>query len=158
MKAFPILAGLLLALAGPAFAQAPCGKLDSLDWMLGSWRANAEGTVFTESWQRGDDGTFAGSAESGAEDGSEVYQQEVMTLRLVDGVPVYGADPGGDGDPVDFVLVACDERSAVFENPDHDFPQRLHYRRNDEGGLDAAVTDLEGQGFELHFRPADGSP
>lgn len=155
MNATAVVLGLALAASGPVRAQTACGDLDSLAWMVGDWRGSAAGTVFSERWGWTEQGELAGSAESASEDGSEVYQRERMSLRMVNGVPVYAADPRMDGNPVEFILVGCDERSAVFENPDHDFPQRLAYRRNDEGGLDAAVTDLEGQGFELHFRPVD---
>lgn len=157
MKPHALLASVLLLHAGGASAQTPCNDLDSLAWMLGDWRQQTEGTVFTERWRLAEDGTMVGTASSRPVGGEEIYQQEVMTLVMVSGVPVYRADPDHGGSFVEFTLVACDERSAVFENPDHDFPQRLAYRLNDEGGLDASVTDLEGKGFELSFLP-DGDP
>lgn len=157
MRTRALLACLLLVGTGGAAAQTPCGDLDSLSWMLGDWRQEAEGTVFTERWRLAEDGTMMGTAASRSDDGSAIHQQEVMSLVMVSGVPVYRADPEGDGSFVEFTLIACDERSAVFENPDHDFPQRLAYRLNDAGGLDASVTDLDGQGFELNFLP-DSEP
>ncbi len=45
----------------------------------------------------------------------------------------------------------------VFENPQHDFPQRILYRKNPDGTLHARAEGerngkLSGQDF--HFRPA----
>ena len=36
------------------------------------------------------------------------------------------------------------DREAVFENPEHDFPKRIIYRKNSAGGLSAIVDGGEG--------------
>jgi hypothetical protein len=133
--------------------QDACSSTDSLTWMIGSWRLETQGTIFIERWRKGEGGMLVGEARSMKADGSEVYQDEVMRIAPQDGHLVYAADPDGDGVFVEFTLVACDVRSAVFENPKHDFPKRLSYHRTDDGGLTASVTDLEDKGFELEFRP-----
>lgn len=150
---------LLLGVAGcttAAAQEAPgvdCSQLETLAFLLGSWREETQGTVFEERWERQADGTFKGHAESFKSDGSEHYQEENMVLRSQGGKLVYAADPNQDGKFVEFTLVSCDERSVVFENPEHDFPQRLTYRYDEEGLLHASVTDLKDQGFDLTFRP-----
>lgn len=147
-----------LVAAAPASSQEAgadrptCTSTADLAWMIGAWRQETQGTVFSERWRHGEGDALVGEAHSVSADGAEVYQDEVMRIAQQDGVLVYAADPDGDGVFVTFTLVACGERSAVFENATHDFPQRLSYRRNDNGGLTASVTDLKDQGFDLDFR------
>lgn len=149
---------LALMLAVPALAQESasneplCTSAGDLAWMVGAWRQETQGTVFFERW-RLDGAELVGEARSVAADGSETYQDEVMRISQQDGTLIYAADPDGDGSFVTFALVSCGERRATFENAAHDFPQRLSYRRTDDGGLTASVTDLEDQGFDLDFRP-----
>ena len=53
----------------------------------------------------------------------------------------YIAQPGGDR-PVLFRAVKVTEGEAVFENPEHDFPQRLEYRRED-AHLTMTISGIE---------------
>ena len=54
--------------------------------------------------------------------------------------------------PVAFRLTACEADRLVFENPGHDFPRRLEYRRVDGDRLEVHVSDGEERGFKLDFR------
>ena len=52
-------------------------------------------------------------------------------LRIVaeaDGA-VLLASPGGRTPPTEFRCISNEGQRAVFENPEHDFPQRIIYRR-----------------------------
>jgi hypothetical protein len=150
---------LVFGTPAPALAQeegsvpAACASTADLQWMVGAWRQETQGTVFHERWRPGEGGVLIGEARSVSEDGSEVYQDEDMRIAAEGGTLVYAADPDGDGEFVKFTLATCDDRSVTFENAAHDFPNRLSYRRTDDGGLTASVTDLKGQGFDLEFRP-----
>jgi hypothetical protein len=41
--------------------------------------------------------------------------------------------------PVAFPLVSVTDDTVVFENPDHDFPQRITYQRNGDDSVTATV-------------------
>jgi len=43
----------------------------------------------------------------------------------------------------------------VFENPTHDFPRRLEYTMQPDGGLEVSVSDGAERGFKLQFRRPD---
>jgi hypothetical protein len=144
---------LLLVLPGVVAAEDACMSLEQAEFLLGSWQSDTQGTRFIEHWRRDNGNGFRGVAEA-MRDGERI-QQEVMTLRVVGGQLIYAADPEQDGSYVEFAGVRCFRDEAVFENPEHDFPQRLHYRLDESGTLVAVVSDLEGHGFELEFRPGD---
>ncbi len=151
---------LVVGTPAPAQESAPapnaCASTADLQWMVGAWRQETQGTVFFERWRPGEGDVLIGEARSVSADGSEVYQDEDMRITSEGGTLVYAADPDGDGEFVEFTLANCGEDSVTFENTAHDFPNRLSYRRTAEGGLTASVTDLKGQGFDLDFRPDPG--
>jgi hypothetical protein len=74
-------------------------------------------------------------------------------LRVVErnGGLVYVAQPNG-GKPTEFVLTELSDTLAVFENPRHDFPQRIVYELSAEVLLSASVGFAKGgnpQRFEF---------
>lgn len=131
-----------LALAMPLAAQAtPPDSVSDLGWMTGRWEAADGGRWTEESWTVPRAGTMLGVSRSGRED----VLREFEFLRLQagdDGTPVYYAQPGGRP-PVAFRLVARDGTSATFENPRHDYPQRITYRRNGDT-LVATISAIDG--------------
>src|SRR5690606_24756649 len=66
-------------------------------------------------------------------------------LRIIerDSGLVYIAQPGG-GAPTEFVLTELSTARAVFDNPRHDYPQRIVYELSDEGALSASIGFMKG--------------
>jgi hypothetical protein len=53
----------------------------------------------------------------------------------------YVALPSGQNETW-FKLVKMGEKEAVFENPEHDFPQRIIYRLENDGSLHARIEGM----------------
>lgn len=52
-----------------------------------------------------------------------------------------------------FKMVRIGKNEVVFENPRHDFPQRIIYKKQDDGSLFARVESLIGKkGFNYIFK------
>ncbi len=120
----------LVLLVGAASAvTAAAAELASLDWLLGNWQRTgmAAGTSGAEHWRRQAD-VLEGEGRSYRQ--GELRFQE--RLRIIDdgGQLYYVADVAGNPAPVRFALVAQGAQSVVFENLQHDFPQRIAYQRN----------------------------
>lgn len=133
MRAIAIAAALLTA--APAFADDT-----DLSWLSGHWRSEGDGRVSEEIWTAPEGGIMLGVGRS-LRDG-QARGFEFLMISFGEET-VYHAQPGGRP-PVRFTLVESSDSHAVFENPEHDFPQRITYRR--EGGeLHAAISDLAGE-------------
>ena len=65
---------------------------------------------------------------------------EFLRIVSTDQRITYVASPRGVG-TTSFALVEIDGQSATFENPGHDFPQRIIYRRED----DRLIARIEGE-------------
>jgi len=109
-----------LAMAAPALAQDA-----ELSWMSGHWRAESEGRISEEVWSAQEGGSLLGYVRY-IRDG-ETTAFEFLRITTHHGA-VYYAQPGGQP-ATEFTLVESGVDMAVFENAEHDFPQRLRYER-----------------------------
>lgn len=125
-----VLAAALVLAGAVALAQAPAPRdvtasLDALAWMAGFWTGSEGGTRTEELWLPPAGGVMLGVHRDVSPEGRFFFEY----LRIEDtpdGI-VYFASPGGRSPATPFALTHSGPQRAVFENPDHDFPQRLEY-------------------------------
>lgn len=120
----------------------PDQQLAALAWLAGTWRSD----TYTAHYS-GPEGGVILSYSKQYEDGRLVFfEQERFEVR--DGHVVEAPSPKGVPSPVVFTLTALDPagHAAVFENPTHDFPTRLSYRREGDR-LHIRVEGPGGRGF-----------
>ena len=71
-----------------------------------------------------------------------MLEHEFITLRELDGVLAYQAQPSGQP-AAEFRSTQVTDSLVVFENPRHDFPRLIGYRR---GPADSLHAWIEGPG------------
>ena len=140
-----------------ASAAAP-GQLLALhaEGLLGEWlHAGTDDTWVHEQWRReGEEGLVGlGFVMSG----NDTVFIEELAIQWGGGDAYYAAriPTQNRGEFVHFQLTSSLPDSLVFENPDHDFPQRIVYRLED-GGWHVRVYGLQDgaeREEEFHFRP-----
>lgn len=144
---------LLVVFASPAFPE-DAATLDDLSWLAGCWTSSEGGQTIEECWLAPGGGMMVGMHRTVGADGRASF--EFLRIAEVDGGLAYLASPGGRT-PTPFHLTRHESRKAVFENPEHDFPQRMTYWLDGGGVLHARVEaerDGEMRGFELVLRRA----
>ncbi len=123
-----------------------------LSWMAGDWVSCAPAEIVEERWLGPSRGALVGVnlTRTPKADSFEF-------LRVGQGAKglAYIARPGGRA-PVEFTLVEARDGYARFENPSHDFPRRIVYRREGEVMV-AAATGLDDKGPSWRFRRGDAS-
>ena len=72
--------------------------------------------------------------------GDSVIEYEHLQIFERSGHAVFHAEPSGQA-PADFVARTVSDSLVTFENPAHDFPQRVIYRRR---GRDSLIARIEG--------------
>jgi hypothetical protein len=135
MRAF-VLAAVALCLGLPVSAQEAA---PDLSWLAGHWRSEADGRISEELWTAPEGGIMLGLGRTIR--GGRASGFEFLMISL-EGEAAYHAQPGGRP-PVRFALAEHGPERAVFENPGHDFPQRIAYVR-DGDRLDAEISLLDG--------------
>jgi hypothetical protein len=120
---------------------APQAHVSDLSWMSGRWVATANGRWTEEHWSAPRAGTMMGYSWSG--EGETIREYEYLRLQAgEDDEIVYLAQPNG-GPGTGFYLARSEGTSATFENPTHDFPQRIHYAR-DGDTMVATISAMDG--------------
>ena len=126
-----------LFLAGMAGTADPAAA--SLDWIGGHWCTDTGDEIIEEFWLPPHGGVALGMSRTRSGDRTTGF--EYLRIVDLDGTPSYIAQPGGRS-PTVFRSTAGGAGWMRFENPEHDFPQRIEYRR--EG--DALHAEIAGPG------------
>jgi hypothetical protein len=117
---------------------APRATVNDLGWMSGHWITADAATE--EDWTAPRGGIMLGTGRT-VHDGT-LREYEFIRLQAgADGVPIYWGSPNG-ATPVGFRLTRAGASSATFDNPDHDYPQRIRYRR-DGAALVATISAID---------------
>jgi hypothetical protein len=116
--------------------------LDKAQWMIGEWSSTSpEGTV-VEKWTKHNDSTYLGNASFVVE--GDTVNSEIVTLEQkgADLFYVPTIEDQNDGKPVTFKLTESTDSKLVFENPNHDFPQKIAYTKVDADNLVAEISGI----------------
>jgi hypothetical protein len=112
-------------------------KLSDLAWMEGCWEINRATSRTIEKWGAIANGQIAGESHTFA-GGFERANERLRLIARGDTI-IYEATPSGQA-RTEFRLQPF-AGEYVFANPDHDFPQRIVYKRV---GTDSMIARIEG--------------
>lgn len=149
MRTLTIAPVILVLAAGSAAAQSP---LDRIAWLGGCWQSHDNGSTTIEMWLPPDGGLMVGASRTVADGRARAWEH--LRLRAVGEQLVYTAIPSGQTE-TDFRSTVVSDSSFTVENLEHDFPQRITYRRT---GPDAVTSRIEGpgpdgpRGFDISFQ------
>ncbi|MGI8734736.1 MAG: DUF6265 family protein [Pyrinomonadaceae bacterium] len=124
----------------------PMRTISELGWISGSWQTASGGRAqIEEHWTQPAGDSMLGMSRTVAGVRAGVRTVEFEYLRLEqrkDGI-YYVAHPKARCPGTAFKLTRLATNEAVFENPLHDFPKRVIYRKTPEG-LVASIDAGEG--------------
>ena len=149
----------LLMVDAPWPTQSLEPMLRDLSFMTGCWEgafqsSQGEG-VIEEHYTTPSDNVILGTTRYLARDGTAQFefaliQKDSTGIRLI-------PYPGGRRSEDAFRLTSVGDAAAVFEAPEHDFPKRIIYRRDEKGALVARVdggpNDPDGRGWTMSPAP-----
>ena len=126
-----------------AQSQTAAPNLADLAWMSGSWRTAPGGRAqIEEHWMAPSGDTMIGMGRTVA--GNRTVEFEFLRLERRPDAIYYLASPKGRCPVTEFKLTKLSGQEVMFENPQHDFPKRVMYRKNSDGSLSASVDGGEG--------------
>jgi hypothetical protein len=134
-----ILAAVVLAMAVGALTgaqQPPVATSADLAFMAGCWRLTGNNRTTDEHWLAPAGGTLMGVSRTVA-NGKTVEYEFLQIRDLPQGV-TYIAKPSGQPE-AQFTIASKTADEIVFENPKHDFPQRIRYKRVGADRLEARI-------------------
>ncbi len=119
-------------------------------WIVDSWvSADGGDSRSYEEWKVTGDNLYEGSSKT-IKNGEVVFRESLKIENTPDGI-CYIADVPHNPAPVKFLLTGVSDSSAVFENPEHNFPKKITYLLED-GNLHAFI---EGPGKDGKTKKID---
>ncbi|HSS22210.1 MAG TPA: DUF6265 family protein [Pyrinomonadaceae bacterium] len=115
-------------------------SLSELEWMAGGWAGTDDAVEMEELWQSPKGNTMLGVHRDVVK-GRTVSFEFLRIEATPDGITYWGSPEGKT--PTPFRLKELKNKRAVFENPEHDFPQRIIYWLGDDGALHAKIEGSE---------------
>ena len=107
---------------------ARAGGIEELAWLSGCWGSNRDGHQIREHWMKPAGGQMLGMSHT-VVDGKTREHEFIRIVQEENGDIFFVANPSGQKE-ARFKLMIVTDREARFENPEHDFPQRIIYRRD----------------------------
>jgi hypothetical protein len=137
-----------LLLAGFVLVQQPV-SVERVSWLQGCWELSSGQRTVEEQWMAPRGGVMIGMGRTVR--GGALVEYESVVIRQQGDRLAYEAHPSGEPSAV-FLSSTLNESTVVFENPQHDFPQKVGYQRSGAGSLLAWVEGTEkGQTRRIEF-------
>ena len=152
------LAALMVFLAFGVSSGSAVEPLAAVAWLEGCWQDASTARTIDEAWSAPRAGVMRGSGRT-TRDG-HIVESELVVLRADGDALAYEAHPSGQPSAV-FRSAILTDGSVVFENPTHDFPQRIGYESR---GRDTLLAWIEGpvdghlKRIEFHYRRVTCQP
>jgi hypothetical protein len=146
-----VIGGLLACLVGKSL---PAANVTDVSWMSGCWVFDGGEYGSGEFWTQPAGSTLIGISRT-VRNGTTTGFEFMRIIEIDGGELMFIASPSGQATTT-FVMASISDDEIVFENPDHDFPQRVGYRRlaaqsSRPGLLGWIDGDIDGQHRRIEF-------
>ena len=116
-------------------------SIKDVAWLQGCWELREGDRLVEERWMPPRAGSMLGVGRTTR--GSKLVEHEFIVLTERNGRLAYEAHPSGQA-ATTFMSQPVSGREVVFEDPTHDFPQRVGYKSTGPGQMLAWVEGTSG--------------
>jgi hypothetical protein len=136
------IAVIIVIFAASAFARhQTTTTLNDLAFLEGKWKTENRGMTVEEIWSAPAGGTMMGVGRTVKGDRTVFF--EFLRIEQRGGDLFYIAAPRGQ-ETTEFKLTSGDGKKFTFENPQHDFPQKITYEKIDDDTVRASIAGPKG--------------
>ena len=116
-------------------------ELEKMNWLVGEWENKMPEGVLTETWVAYNDSTFLGRTVFIKEKDTLHYEEIVLTQKGETLLYIPTIKGQNDDKPVEFKMTESKtENEFAFENPKHDYPQKIVYKKVSDTNLVATIS------------------
>lgn len=119
-------------------------ELDKAQFLVGKWEEKDSLGILQEQWKIENDSTFTGNSYF-IQNEKDTLHFEQIELVENNKILIYTATVRGENNdlPISFQLTESEDSLLVFQNPKHDFPQKITYRLQKNNTLKATVSGIQ---------------
>lgn len=129
----------------------PINDLSIFDWLAGTWEYKGDKTITIEKWEKLSSQTFDGINYVRKINDQEPIFSESLRILNMKGEVFYLAKVDHNEMPIPFRLVNKSVDKFIFENMNHDFPQRITYSFYSPDSLNVNVRRIEDNNIKEFF-------
>lgn len=117
-------------------------NLQPLSWLIGTWETIEGNQKTIEQWEQKNDTLFAGKGYM--VQGIDTMYMEMLEIRAIGGEILYcpTVSNQNNGQTIIFKLTTSTDTTLVFENPTHDYPQKISYTKHSDQKLTAEISGM----------------
>ncbi len=118
-------------------------ELEKANWIIGEWQNISSEGISTEIWKKKNDSTYVGKSYFVVN--KDTLFNETISIEQIGKqlfyIPI--VIDQNNGKPVIFTLTSSNKSQLIFENPKHDFPQKITYTLISNYTLLAEISGLK---------------
>lgn len=105
-------------------------ELKKANWLVGEWQFQTDSTAIRETWKRENDSTLSATSFY-IQNNKDTLHQETIELVEDKKVLIYTATIIGENnnEPVSYQKTIETETELIFENPSHNYPKVISYKK-----------------------------
>jgi Domain of unknown function (DUF6265) len=112
-------------------------QISEFSWLIGTWQEKGKSNF--EVWQWGNDELKAESFEQKSDGTKRVMEKITLLKRGAD--YFFVPNVAHNGKPIEFKITSFGENGFISENPQHDFPKKITYKKISDGEFHATIAD-----------------
>lgn len=118
-------------------------KLQKMDWLVGEWEQKLPEGIVTEIWKKENDSTLSGKSFFIKEEDT-IHNERMVLKQYKEGLLYIPTVKGQNNDePTTFTMSSDVEDIFTFENPTHDYPQKISYKRINAATLMTTISGTQ---------------
>ena len=116
-------------------------ELQKAKWLLGEWEKSDSLGILKEIWISKDDSTFVGQSYYIQNKKDTLHNEQIELIQDGEHL-IYSATVKGENNDtaIPFQMTKDQDSLLVFENPKHDYPQKIQYKLEKNGSIVATVS------------------
>ena len=118
-------------------------NLEHLKFLTGVWENHTPAGIVYEEWDRKSDSVMTGKSYAVNSSDTLYFERIVIRIKDKDIYFIPSVIEQNDGKPILFKLIANSTDTLIFENKEHDFPQRIIYINKGKDSLYARIKKTE---------------
>lgn len=116
-------------------------SVENANWLIGRWENNSAEGNLSEFWTKANDSTLLGESYFAIKSDTVFGEKVELSQRGNDFIYEARVAKQNDEKPVPFKLTSSSEKEMIFENPEHDYPNKIVYQKV---GNDSLVAEIFG--------------
>lgn len=123
------------------------------EWIIGHWESKSDSTAFYENWEKISDSLYLGEAFV-IESNETAFYEKISISKNKESIFYTAVVPDQNNrKQVPFTLISSNHSEIVFENKEHDFPNKIIYQKISPDSVVAKIEGIRNGKPHIEFFP-----